>query len=215
MGIVNLAQLYGTPTYSKNAPNATDMSGSLSNINDGNTGTYFGISDNSPGTGTISFTISFPSPYTVNEIRIYLPSTAIPGGYIYVSSYYNNGGPNIPLITNARLVYNGLYSKVFTINDYCSSITVSFSFSLNYTFGSSIKIGMYDIQAYGLDIPTTRTCAYKDGIIYTFGKDVDAVSPLYIGGERIAIGATNHAMATPFRFYWDGDTYAILKAQGT
>jgi hypothetical protein len=210
MGIVNLVDLadLSFSVLKGNPPN----DGTLSNVRDKDINTYYGRGT-SPGANYsdaayYQYVFTFNNSCFVTSIAVRSYTVGVTADWP-VTYYYNNGNSDILIATSPP----GYVTNTYTINSLVKNVTINQG-ATSYGTSIGLMVYLYEVSIYGPDIPSSKARAYKDGKVYSFGKDTDAVSPLYIGGERIAIGATNNPLATPFRFYWDGDTYSILRAQG-
>jgi hypothetical protein len=216
MGIVNLVDLadLSFTVLAGISPNV----GTLSNVRDKNNSTSYGYVLDCGNSlvlvcmscgASYRYVFTFNKPYFVTSIVINQLLNCKTSSSINSTFSFNNGNSDIVLPTISLNSDN-----TYSINSSVKSLTVNQTIYNSNNQLQNVIIKLNEVSIYGPDIPISKTRAYKDGVTYSLGKDINDVSPLYIGGERIAIGATNDAMATPLRFYWDGDTYSILRAQG-
>lgn len=214
----NLANIYGIPTVSSTF-SGDDVTGVAANINDNNSLTYwgfYGIPSFPIGNNFVEAQVTFNSVKYVETIQVQYNSKLAAGGYYEGNTYiyYHNGSSQILLGTYPNSVnsinFDTPFIRDFIINDYVLYIKLYTTIKVDFVYSSRYLL-VREIIANGPYYPDSGLRGHSSGVTSSIGEDPTGTSPLIMNNKHIALGTISDNLATGFRFYKNGTTYALLK----
>ena len=202
--LATAASLSYTTTFGS-APNV----GVLSNINDGDTGTGYGMSGVAPivvmgsDAGTMTWTYELASMAYITSITVYC-DVVFSSGYIEIYNPYTSSWDRTDLV--------GTSPETINVNAYATSVRVSYTATWVPISGNQAAFRVVLLEGIITgELVTDASFRVSDGSnTYKLYADPLDASPLRIYGTKIFIGETTDPAATPLRVYDGSNVKSIL-----